>query len=79
MTLQGSRYILAAVVVLFCSLAVAVALTQRPGSDEGWFGGPAYNLAFNGYMGTPALEPVTVFREGRNFKASTSIPTGSCR
>ncbi len=63
-----SRYILALIGVVFCSLALAVALTQRPGCDEAWFGGPAYNLAFHGSMGTPSLEPQTVFQEGRNFK-----------
>jgi hypothetical protein len=56
-----------AIAAVFALLALALILTQRPGCDEAWFGGPAYNLAFHGYMGTPALEPTTAFQEGRSF------------
>lgn len=55
-------------VLVFLALAAGVLFTQRPGCDEAWFGGPAYNLAFHGYMGTPALEPQTSFEHGRNLK-----------
>jgi 4-amino-4-deoxy-L-arabinose transferase-like glycosyltransferase len=56
------------IVLAFLVLTAGVMFTQRPGCDEAWFGGPAYNLAFHGYMGTPALEPKTSFEEGRNLK-----------
>lgn len=48
----------AAVLVLYLLFTAGTALTKRPWSDEGWFASPAYNLAYNGYMGTSILESV---------------------
>ena len=56
-----------AVAAVYGLLTIVLILTQRPGADEAWFSGPGYNLAFHGYMGTPAIEPTTVYRDGRNY------------
>jgi hypothetical protein len=49
-------FVLAAL-ALFLSLTIATTLTKAPTCDEGWFGSPAYNLAFRGFMGTTVLDP----------------------
>ena len=54
-------------IVLFLALTLLVMLTKRPGCDEAWFAGPAWNLDTRGYMGTPALEPANVWANGRNM------------
>ncbi len=48
---------LAFIIVVFLTLATALARTKAPWCDEGWFANPAYNLAFHGQMGTNILEP----------------------
>ena len=48
---------LAFTIVVFLTLATALARTKAPWCDEGWFANPAYNLAFHGQMGTNVLEP----------------------
>jgi len=59
--------VLISIALMYVAMTLAAATAQRPGCDEAWFGGPGYNLAFHGYMGTPALEPATVFEAGRNL------------
>ena len=49
--------------VVFAALCVGTSLTKRPWSDEGWFAGAGYNLAFHGKPGTLVLEP-RGYREG---------------
>ena len=44
------------VMLFYLALAVGRARTDSPGCDEGWFASPAYNLAFNGHMGTTVIE-----------------------
>ena len=44
-------------VFVYLALALSLAHTKAPWCDEGWFGNPAYNLAFRGNMGTSVLEP----------------------
>lgn len=49
--------ILAAIIAVYLLVATTFALTKSPGNDEGWFAAPAWNLAVNGTLGMPALEP----------------------
>jgi len=48
---------LAAAILIFASLATALAMTKAPWCDEGWFANPSYNLAFHGNMSTNVLNP----------------------
>jgi hypothetical protein len=57
MTIRGNSWILCAGVVLYLACSFAFALTKSPGNDEGWFAAPAYNLATEGSLGMPVLEP----------------------
>lgn len=57
------RWILPVLLVVFAALCVGTSLTKRPWSDEGWFAGAGYNLAFHGKPGTLVLEP-RGYREG---------------
>ena len=52
---------LAAAMLIFLALATPLARTKAPWSDEGWFGNPSYNLAFNGKMATNVLNPAGHF------------------
>ena len=44
---------LAAVAAFYLLLAGFVARNKLPWCDEGWYGGPAYNIAYHGSPGTP--------------------------
>ena len=44
------------VLVVYLSLAWATALTERPGTDEGYFANPAFNLVSKGSFTTTVLE-----------------------
>ena len=55
--------LLAISILVFVVLSVGTSLTKRPWSDEGWFAGAGYNLAFHNDPGTLVLEPRD-FREG---------------
>ena len=50
-------WISGAALILYLLLAFAAASTREPWCDEAWFNGPARNLAYHGYMGTPDLDP----------------------
>lgn len=54
---KGRFVLLALIVVVYLTLAVASVLTKNPLSDEGWFASPAVNLITNGSMGTLIIEP----------------------
>jgi hypothetical protein len=43
-------------ILVFLGCAFAMAYVRRPSVDEAWFSGPAWSLAFKGFMGTPYLE-----------------------
>lgn len=58
-----TRWIIPVLLVVFVALCVGTSLTKRPWSDEGWFAGAGYNLAFHGKPGTLVLEP-RGYREG---------------
>src|SRR3954469_24660532 len=47
----------ALIVLVYLGLGLTTAFTRAPWCDEGWFGNPAYNLAYKGFMGTTVLEP----------------------
>jgi 4-amino-4-deoxy-L-arabinose transferase-like glycosyltransferase len=59
------RWIAVGVAALYTALTIAVALTKRPWSDEGWFANAPFTLVTKGWMGTTALEPAG-FLEGIN-------------
>ena len=56
-----SKVLLAGIVALYLSLAIACASTLMPWCDEAWFAGPALNLLSKGYMGTPVLDPTAAW------------------
>ncbi|HVX67749.1 MAG TPA: glycosyltransferase family 39 protein [Bryobacteraceae bacterium] len=59
---KRSRILLAAGIAgIYITLAVLLAVTLRPRSDEGFFASPALNLVETGSMGTPVLEPGHAF------------------
>lgn len=50
----------AAVIVLaYFGLGLTSASMRAPWCDEAWFGSPAYNLAYKGFMGTTVLDPAS--------------------
>jgi hypothetical protein len=57
MARRGSSWILAAAAVLYLAASISLALTKSPTNDEGWFANPAHNLATEGTLAMPVLEP----------------------
>lgn len=55
------RYLAAAGIILtaYLGLGLTNARTKAPWCDEAWFGNPAYNLAWHGFMGTTVLDPAS--------------------
>ena len=49
----------ALIVLVYLGLGLTNVLTRAPWCDEAWFGNPAYNLAFKGFMGTTVLDPAS--------------------
>ena len=47
----------ALIVLVYFVLGLTDVFTRAPWCDEAWFGNPAYNLAYKGFMGTTVLEP----------------------
>ncbi len=43
------------ILLVYLALSVGTAHALRPWVDEGWYGTPAWSLAFRGYMGTPSF------------------------
>jgi hypothetical protein len=52
--------------VVYLAVAAAVARSRAPFIDEAWYSMPAWNLAFNGSMGTPVIEPSASPMPGMN-------------
>ena len=50
---------LALIVLVYLGLGLTNVFTRAPWCDEAWFGNPAYNLAYKGFMGTTVLEPAS--------------------
>ena len=49
----------ALIVLVYLGLGLTNVVTRAPWCDEGWFGNPAYNLAYRGFMGTTVLDPAS--------------------
>ena len=49
----------ALIVLVYLGLGLTNVLTRVPWCDEAWFGNPAYNLAYKGFMGTTVLDPAS--------------------
>ncbi len=49
----------ALIVLVYLGLGLTNVVTRVPWCDEGWFGNPAYNLAYKGFMGTTVLDPAS--------------------
>ena len=49
----------ALIVLVYLGLGLTNIVTRPPWCDEGWFGNPAYNLAYKGFMGTTVLDPAS--------------------
>ena len=55
----SSVAILALILAAYFGLGLATVLTRAPWQDEAWFGSPAYNLAYRGFLGTTILDPAS--------------------
>ena len=55
----------ALIVLVYLALGLTDVFTRAPWCDEAWFGNPAYNLAYKGFMGTTVLEPSEQYMEER--------------
>ena len=49
----------ALIVLVYLVLGLTNVFTRAPWCDEAWFGNPAYNLAYKGFMGTTVLDPAS--------------------
>ena len=47
------------IVLVYLGLGLTDVFTRAPWCDEAWFGNPAYNLAYKGFMGTTVLDPAS--------------------
>jgi hypothetical protein len=47
------------ILALYLGLGLINVVTKAPWCDEAWFGSPAYNLAYRGFMGTTVLDPAS--------------------
>ncbi len=68
--------LVATVAGLYLILTIAASMTKRPWSDEGGIGCPAYNLAFNGFMGTTTFEEQGEHWPGVNRRTYYILPLG---
>ena len=50
---------------VYLGLGLTDVFMRAPWCDEAWFGNPAYNLAYKGFMGTTVLEPSGSYVEER--------------
>ena len=55
-TLKPQALISLGILAIYSALAVGTALTAIPGTDEGWFANPAYNLITKGSFSTTVME-----------------------
>src|SRR3954465_14323874 len=53
------RAVLALILFVYLALGFGNIAPCSPGCDEAWFGNPAYNLAYRGFMGTTVLDPAS--------------------
>ena len=59
--MRNPRHLALACLILavYDGLGLTNVLTKAPWCDEAWFGNPAYNLAYHGFMGTTVLDPAS--------------------
>ena len=50
------------ILLVYLGLGLFDVIMRAPWCDEAWFGNPAYNLAYKGFMGTTVLEPCQQLR-----------------
>jgi 4-amino-4-deoxy-L-arabinose transferase-like glycosyltransferase len=62
------------IAALYLALAAPSAAARVPMSDEGWFGIPAWHLAFQGRLVNPVVVPVRPYHEGIDRKTYVSPP-----
>ena len=55
-TRKSHIFISLCILTIFLALSVATALTEIPGTDEGFFANPAFNLLTRGVFATTVLE-----------------------
>jgi len=55
-TRKSHIFISLGILTIFLALSVATALTEIPGTDEGFFANPAFNLLTRGVFATTVLE-----------------------
>ena len=63
----------ALIVFVYLALGLTNVFTRAPWCDEAWFGNPAYNLAYKGFMGTTILDrlmhrAVMLEFEGKSYR-----------
>lgn len=51
--------VLGLILAVYLALGLGNIATRSPWCDEAWFGSPAYNLAYKGFMGTTVLDPAS--------------------
>ena len=51
-----TRWVLAAILLVYLAFAVSLDRTTLPWCDEAWFASPGLNLAAKGYFGTSVLD-----------------------
>jgi hypothetical protein len=51
--------LVALILGVYFVLGLATMFTRAPWQDEAWFGSPAYNLAYRGFLGTTILDPAS--------------------
>src|SRR5437588_6316322 len=53
------RAVIGLILLAYLALGIGNIATRAPWCDEAWFGSPAYNLAYKGFMGTTVLDPAS--------------------
>ena len=71
--------VLGLILAVYLALELGNIATRSPWCDEAWFGSPAYNLAYKGFMGTTVLDPPAAPGKASGLPVSTGIPIGSYR
>jgi len=62
------------IVGIYLALAIGTAVTQIPGTDEGYFANPAFNLLTKGSFVTTVFEPLAVPFAGMKFHTYWIMP-----
>src|SRR4051794_5219812 len=68
------RLLLAAIVIVYFSLALGRAYSTRPWNDEAWYASPSWSLIHHGNTGTPIIETTGKFWKGMNYVTYWVVP-----